>query len=405
MYTSEQLRSIDDRYYLQVYRRQPVTLARGSGARVWDTDGREYIDALAGIAVNSVGHCHPKVVEAICKQAETLIHTSNIYTSEPQILLAEKLAVLSGLERVFFCNSGAEAVEGAFKLARKYAHSKGRGGTIISLEGCFHGRTLATIATGKEKYRQGFEPIPAGFVRVPFNDIEALRAAFNTDVAAVIIETVQGEGGVRPVDGDYLRAVRALCDEHDVLLILDEIQCGVARTGKFWAFEHYGVKPDVLTTAKALGGGVPIGAFIASQRVADAISQGEHGSTFGGNPLACAAALASIAVVEEERLCDVAAARGARFMQRVREAAAGIDSIRDVRGLGLMIGVELTFDGREVVAAMRERGILSNVTADTVIRIVPPLVISDDDLDRLANVLIESIQEVAAKLHSEAPSL
>ncbi len=402
-YTSEQLRSVDDRYYLQVYRRQPITLARGSGARVWDTDGREYIDALAGIAVNSVGHCHPKVADAICTQAGKLIHTSNIYTSEPQIQLAEKLAVLAGLERVFFCNSGAESVEGAFKLARKYAHSKGRGGTIISMEGCFHGRTLATIATGKEKYRQGFEPIPGGFVRVPFNDIEALRGAVSEDVAAIIIETVQGEGGIRPVEASYLRDVRTLCDEHDILLILDEIQCGVGRTGKFWAFEHFGVTPDLLTTAKALGGGVPIGAFLAKQRVADAIAPGDHGSTFGGNPLACAAALAAISVVEEEQLCEAAAAKGARFMQRVQEAAAGIDAIRDVRGLGLMIGVELAVDGREIVALMREKGILSNVTAETVIRVVPPLVISDEDLDRVADALIEAVQEVVSKQKEEAP--
>ena len=395
-YTSEQLRSVDDRYYLQVYRRQPVTLARGSGARVWDTDGREYIDALAGIAVNSVGHCHPKITHAICTQAGTLIHTSNIYTSEPQIRLAEKLAALSGLERVFFCNSGAEAVEGAFKLARKYAHSRGRGGTIISMEGCFHGRTLATIATGKEKYRLGFEPIPAGFTRVPFNNIEALRTAAGDDVAAVIIETVQGEGGIRPVDADFLRQVRALCDERDILLVLDEIQCGVGRTGKFWAYEHFGIVPDILTTAKALGGGVPIGAFAVKQRVADAIAPGEHGSTFGGNPLACAAALAAIAVVEEEYLCEAAAAKGARFMQRVRELTADVGAVRDVRGMGLMIGVELAFNGADVVAAMREKGVLSNVTADTVIRVVPPLVISDEDLDRVADVLVDSVREVAA---------
>ncbi len=401
-YTTEQLRSVDDRYYLQVYRRQPVTLVRGSGARVWDTDGREYIDALAGIAVNSVGHCHPRVSDAICTQAGKLIHTSNIYTSEPQIMLAEKLAALSGMDRAFFCNSGAEAVEGAFKLARKYAHSKGRGGTIISMEGCFHGRTLATIATGKEKYRQGFEPIPAGFVRVPFNNIEALRSTVNEDVAAIIIETVQGEGGIRPVDGEYLREVRALCDEHGILLILDEIQCGVGRTGKFWAFEHFGITPDILATAKALGGGVPIGAFIARQHVADAIAAGDHGSTFGGNPLACAAALATLAVVEEEHLCEAAVAKGARFTQRVQEAATELDVIRDVRGMGLMIGVELSFEGREVVALMREQGVLSNVTADTVIRIVPPLVINNEDLDRVADVLIDAVREVAARQKEEA---
>lgn len=390
------LQELDGQYYLQVYRRQPLTLARGKGARVWDTDGREYIDALAGIAVNSVGHCHPKVVEAIQKQAETLIHISNIYTSEPQIMLAEKLAGLTGLDKVFFCNSGAEAVEGAFKLARKYAHSKGRGGTIISMDGCFHGRTLATIAAGKEKYQKGFEPIPAGFVRIPFNDIDVLRSTISDDTAAIIFETIQGEGGIRPADADYMRQVRQLCDETGIVLILDEIQCGVGRTGKFFAYEHYGIVPDIVTVAKALGGGMPIGAFAVRQAVADAITFGEHGTTFGGNPLACATALATIGAVETEEMAAAAARKGVHTMQRLKEAAQEIPAILDVRGMGLMIGVELAFEGKDVVAAMREKGVLSNVTAETVMRIVPPLVISDEELDTVIDVLIESIKEVAA---------
>lgn len=391
------LQELDGHYYLQVYRRQPLTLARGKGARVWDTDGKEYIDALAGIAVNSVGHCHPKVVEAIQKQAETLIHISNIYTSEPQIMLAEKLAGLTGLDKVFFCNSGAEAVEGAFKLARKYAHSKGRGGTIISMDGCFHGRTLATIAAGKEKYQKGFEPIPAGFVRIPFNDIEVLRSTVNDDTAAIIFETIQGEGGIRPADADYMRQVRQLCDETGIVLILDEIQCGVGRTGTFFAYEQYGIVPDIVTVAKALGGGMPIGAFAVRQAIADAITFGEHGTTFGGNPLACATALATIGAVEAEEMAAAAARKGAHTMQRIKEAAQEIPAILDVRGMGLMIGVELAFEGKDVVAAMREKGVLSNVTAETVMRIVPPLVISDEELDTVIDVLIESIKEVAAR--------
>lgn len=391
------LQELDGHYYLQVYRRQPLTLARGKGARVWDTDGKEYIDALAGIAVNSVGHCHPKVVEAIQKQAETLIHISNIYTSEPQIMLAEKLAGLTGLDKVFFCNSGAEAVEGAFKLARKYAHSKGRGGTIISMDGCFHGRTLATIAAGKEKYQKGFEPIPAGFVRIPFNDIEVLRSTVNEDTAAIIFETIQGEGGIRPADADYMRQVRQLCDETGIVLILDEIQCGVGRTGTFFAYEQYGIVPDIVTVAKALGGGMPIGAFAVRQAIADAITFGEHGTTFGGNPLACATALATIGAVETEEMATAAARKGAHTMQRIKEAAQEIPAILDVRGMGLMIGVELAFEGKDVVAAMREKGVLSNVTAETVMRIVPPLVISDEELDTVIDVLIESIKDVAAR--------
>lgn len=391
------LQELDGQYYLQVYRRQPLTLARGKGARVWDTDGREYIDALAGIAVNSVGHCHPKVVEAIQKQAETLIHISNIYTSEPQIMLAEKLAGLTGLDKVFFCNSGAEAVEGAFKLARKYAHSKGRGGTIISMDGCFHGRTLATIAAGKEKYQKGFEPIPAGFVRIPFNDIEVLRSTVNDDTAAIIFETIQGEGGIRPAEADYMRQVRQLCDETGIVLILDEIQCGVGRTGTFFAYEHYGIVPDIVTVAKALGGGMPIGAFAVRQAIADAITFGEHGTTFGGNPLACATALATIDAIETEEMAAAAARKGTHTMQRLREAAQEIPTILDVRGMGLMIGVELAFEGKDVVAAMREKGVLSNVTAETVMRIVPPLVISDEELDTVIDILIESIKDVAAR--------
>lgn len=392
-----QLRELDERYCLQVYKRQPLTLTRGKGARVWDTDGSEYIDALAGIAVNSVGHCHPTVVEAIQRQAETLIHISNLYTSEPQVMLAEKLVALTGLDKVFFCNSGAEAVEGAFKLARKYAHSRGRGGTIISMEGCFHGRTLATIAAGKEKYQKGFEPIPAGFVRIPFNDIDALRNTISNDTAAIILETIQGEGGIRVADTDYLRQVRQLCDETGIVLILDEIQCGVGRTGKFFAYEHYGIVPDIVTVAKALGGGMPIGAFAVRQPVAEAITFGEHGTTFGGNPLACAAALAAIHAVEIEGMAAGAVRKGDHAMQRLREAAKELSAIRDVRGMGLMIGVELAFEGKDVVAAMRDKGVLSNATADTVMRIVPPLVISDEELDRVIDVLLDSIREVAAK--------
>lgn len=383
-------------YHLQTYRRQPLTFVRAEGARVWDIDNREFIDALAGIAVNNVGHCHPTVVGAIQRQAAQLMHISNIYTSIPQVALAEKLVTLTGLDKVFFCNSGAEAVEGAFKLARKYAHSKGRGGTILSVEGCFHGRTLATIAAGKEKYQKGFEPMPAGFHRIAFNDIEVLQSSISNDVAAVIIETVQGEGGIRPADKEYLRAVRALCTANDVVLILDEIQCGIGRTGRFFAYEHYGVTPDIVAMAKALGGGMPIGAFALTQVIADTLAPGEHGTTFGGNPLACAAALATLEVIETEELLAAASQKGAYTIELLREKAQTIPAIREVRGLGFMIGVDLVFDGKGVVDAMRQRGVLANVTADTVIRIVPPLVISNEDIERVVEVLIQSIQEVAA---------
>lgn len=384
-------------YHLQTYRRQPLTLVRGKGARVWDIDNHEFIDALAGIAVNNIGHCHPMVVEAIQQQATMLLHISNIYTSIPQVALAEKLVSLTGLDKVFFCNSGAEAVEGAFKLARKYAHSKGRGGTILSVEGCFHGRTLATIAAGKEKYQKGFEPLPAGFRRIAFNDIEALQNAIADDIAAIIIETVQGEGGIRPADKEYLRAVRALCTANDIVLILDEIQCGIGRTGKFFAYEHYGIIPDIVAMAKALGGGVPIGAFALTQAIADTLAPGEHGTTFGGNPLACAAGLAAIEVIEKEELLAAATEKGAYTMQLLWEKAQTLPAIRNVRGLGFMIGVELACEGKDVVDAMRERGVLVNATADTVIRIVPPLVISNQDIERVVEVLVQAVQEVAAR--------
>lgn len=389
------LQEKEQQYHLQTYRRQPLTLVRGQGARVWDTDNREFIDALAGIAVNNVGHCHPTVVAAIQQQAATLMHVSNIYTSVPQIALVERLAILAKLDKVFLCNSGAEAVEGAFKLARKYAHSKGRGGTILSVEGCFHGRTLATIAAGKEKYQKGFEPMPAGFHRIAFNDVEALRNALSNDIAAVIIEPVQGEGGIRLADREYLQAVRELCTANDIVLIFDEIQCGIGRTGTFFAYEQYGVTPDIVTMAKALGGGMPIGAFALTQNIAAALAPGEHGSTFGGNPLACAAALATLGVIETEGLTAAAAEKGAYALRELREKTEAIPAVRQVRGIGLMIGVELAFEGRAVVDAMRERGVLVNVTADTVIRIVPPLVISYDDINRVIEVLIEAVREVA----------
>ena len=367
---------LDHKYYLPTFNRFPITIIKGKGSRVWDDNGREYIDAMAGIAVNSAGHCHPHVVKAIQSQAEDLIHISNFYLSKPQALLSEKLAELSGLKRVFFANSGAEANEGAVKLARKYAHTNNRGGKVISFSGCFHGRTLATIAMGKKKMQEGFEPIPEGFSIIPFNDIEAVKEAVSDDVAAFIIEPVQGEGGIHITDKQFMKQLREICDKENILLIFDEIQCGMGRTGEFFAKEHYGVQPDILTSAKALGSGVPISAILTNEKVSEVIGFGDHGTTFGGNPLATAAALAAIEVIEDENLTKQAAEKGEWMRNQILNNNPEKYGIKEVRGLGLMIGIEFEFETKPIVFKMLEKGVLANATAENVLRFVPPLVIT-----------------------------
>ncbi len=385
-----------EKYHLDLYSRYPITLTRGEGVTVWDSKGNEYLDALAGIAVNSVGHCHPKVVEAIREQAGRLMHVSNFYYNEPQSRLARRLVEISGLDKVFFCNSGAEAVEGSVKLARKYASLQGKSGQIISMKNCFHGRTLGTISMGKKKYQKGFDPMAPGFEQVPMNDIEALEDRIDSNTAGIILEPVQGEGGIRPVEKDYLQCIRDLCDEYDAVMILDEIQCGIARTGHMYAYQRYGIQPDIVASAKALGGGFPIGAVIARGRVADALSHGEHGTTYGGNPLACAASLAALEAIEDENLAEQAHIKGDYCMDQLRSRTEGWEAVTDVRGLGLMIGVELPFEGAEVVNAMLERGVLSNCASGNVMRLVPPLIIEENEIDTLIDVLLESIKEVEA---------
>jgi acetylornithine/N-succinyldiaminopimelate aminotransferase len=397
----DRAQEIANKYHVDLYGRYPLTLTEGKGVYVKATNGKEYLDALAGIAVNSVGHCHPKVVKAIQDQAAKLIHISNFYYSEPQSELVKLLAEISGLDRAFLCNSGAEAVEGSIKLARKYATTKGKTGSIISMENCFHGRTLGTIAMGKEKYQKGFKPLPGGFEQVPANDITAIKNKINDNTIAVILEPIQGEGGIHRVEEAYFKELRELCDRHDALLILDEIQSGIARTGKMFAFQHYDVKPDIITSAKALGGGFPIGAVIAREKVASAISHGEHGTTYGGNPLACAASIAALSVIIDNNLAEQATEKGEYFMNKVRDVAEGWDAIKDVRGKGLMIGVELNFEGGKVVEEMMDRGVLSNCASNTVMRIVPPLIITKKELDRVFDVLVESIKEVEKK-HAKA---
>ncbi len=390
--TNQFYHELDQKHYLQTFKRYPVTLERGEGARVWDVEGNEYIDALGGIAVNALGHNHPKLVKAIQEQAARLIHISNFYLSEPQVKLSEKLTTLSGLDRVFFSNSGAESVEGAIKIARKYAHSKGRGGEIISFEGSFHGRTMATIATGKPQMQKGFEPIPAGFHQIPAGDMKKLEETASNLTAAIIIEPIQGEGGINVADVEFMHALRDFCNENDIVLIFDEIQCGIARTGKMFAWEHYNVKPDIITLAKGLGGGVPIGAILSNQKVSDAIDFGDHGTTFGGNPLSTAAALATIETIENENLVQESHEKGAWLVERIQ--ALNEISIREIRGKGLMIGVEFNFETKPLVAKMLEHGILANATAGNVLRLVPPLVITYEQMEKVVEVIKQSIKEI-----------
>lgn len=387
---------LDQKSHFSVYKRLPITLSHGKGARLWDVDGKEYIDMLGGIAVNSLGHAHPLLVHAIKNQVEKLIHISNFFTSVPQANLAGKLTEISGLDRVFLCNSGLEAIEGAFKTARKFANTKGKSGPIISMEGCFHGRSIAGIASGKEKFQQGFEPIPGGFLQIPFNSREAIDEHVNEQTTAVIIEPVQGEGGIRQADPGFLRYVRKKCDEHGTILIFDEIQCGMARTGKMFASEHSGVKPDIMTLAKGLGGGVPIGAFLAKEEIASTLKPGDHGTTFGGNPMASAAALAVLKAIERDRLVEAAEEKGAFLLKQLNDKLSGHPLVREIRGLGLMMGVELEMEGAPVVKKMAENGVLANAASVNVMRFVPPLVIAKEDLSKAVDVFKTVLDEQAA---------
>lgn len=389
---NQKYQQIDKENYLQTFRRFPITLKNGLGAKVWDVDGKEYIDALAGIAVNNVGHCHPKVVKALQDQAATLMHISNFFLSEPQAMLSKKLVEISGLDRVFFSNSGAESVEGAIKIARKYGHSKGRSGTILSMNNSFHGRTMATIATGKKAMQVGFDPIPLGFKQIPFNDFDALEKACDQSVSAILMELVQGEGGINVAEKEFVQKVRAFCDKNDIVLIFDEIQSGVGRTGKWFAKDHYGVQPDIMTLAKGLGGGVPIGAILSNQKVSDAIEFGDHGTTFGGNPLVCAAALAVIETIEEENLLETTLEKGEWFKKKLEEIQD--PRLKQVKGLGLMIGVEFDFETKPLVIEMLEQGVIANATAGNILRLVPPLTINYEELGKVLVVLKNALKRI-----------
>jgi acetylornithine/N-succinyldiaminopimelate aminotransferase len=383
-------------HLMNTYNRQPVAFVRGEGAYLWDEGGKRYLDAVAGVAVNGLGHAHPKLVKAISEQAASLIHSSNLYRVLRQEDLADKLCALSGMDKAFFCNSGCEANEAAIKLARLYGHNKGiEVPTIIVMERAFHGRTMATLtATGSRKIQAGFEPLLSGFARVPFNDLEAIRhvAEHNKSVVAVLVEVVQGEGGINVLPADYLVALRQICDTHGWLLMLDEVQTGIGRTGTWFGFQHSGVVPDVMALAKGLGSGVPIGACLARGVAAEVFTPGSHGSTFGGNPLACAAALATLETIEEERLLDNARVRGEAIRAGLRSALAGVHGVVDIRGEGMMIGIELDRPCGELVAVARDAGVLINVTADTVIRLVPPLIYGAAEVDALVATVSDVVR-------------
>jgi acetylornithine/N-succinyldiaminopimelate aminotransferase len=374
-------------HLMNTYARQPLAFVRGEGAYLWDEAGKRYLDGVAGVAVNTLGHAHPVLVKAIADQAATLVHSSNLYRILRQEALADRLCALSEMDRVFFCNSGCEANEAAIKLARLYGHGRGIANpTIIVMEKSFHGRTMATLsATGSRKIQAGFEPLLGGFARVPFNDVQAVRqvAENNKEVVAILVEPVQGEGGINTAAADYLSGLKGVCDEFGLLLMLDEVQTGIGRTGKWFAFQHTNILPDVMTLAKGLGAGVPIGACLARGAAADIFKPGNHGSTFGGNPLACAAALATLEAIENENLRQNAVKVGNRILDGFRTTLGNVIGVVDIRGQGLMIGVELDRPCGELVAQARDMGLLINVTADKVVRLVPPLILSEAQADEM----------------------
>jgi len=389
---TEELIALTDRNIMRTYNRMPVVLVKGAGAKVWDSEGKAYLDFVAGIAVCSLGHAHPKVVEAIREQAGLLMHVSNLFHTEPQVRLAGLLVENSFADKVFFCNSGAEANEAAIKLARKYTHeTMGSGRSeLITMRNSFHGRTLTTVAaTGQEKFQIGFEPLPKGFKYVPYNDLAALEAAITDETYGVMLEVIQGEAGVIIPDADYLQGVRKLCDEKGILMILDEVQTGMGRTGCLFAYQDYGVSPDIMTLAKALGNGFPVGAMLASDRLAGAFVPGNHASTFGGNPLAMAAAVATVETLLYDGVLDNCRRVGAYFLERLKALASRHTIVRDVRGKGLMVAMELDIPGAEIVRKCMEKGSLINCTNNNVLRCVPPLIVTEQEVDEVVDIIDE----------------
>ncbi|MFV0600428.1 MAG: aspartate aminotransferase family protein [Brachymonas sp.] len=387
-------------HVMNTYGRLPIALSHGQGCRVWDTNGKEYLDALGGIAVNTLGHNHPRLVPALQDQIARIIHSSNYYHVPLQEALAAKLVQISGLTNVFFCNSGLEANEAALKLARKFGHDKGiEKPQIVVYEKAFHGRSIATLsATGNPKVQQGFEPLLEGFIRVPLNDIEALKKATQgrSDVVAVFFETIQGEGGVNPMRIEYLRQVRELCNARDWLMMIDEVQCGIGRTGKWFAHQWAEIQADVMPLAKGLGSGVPVGAVVAGPKAANIFQPGNHGTTFGGNPLAMRAGVETLRIMEEEGLLENAATVGAYLKEALQAGLQGVQGFREIRGQGLMLGIELDKPCGALLAQGAERGLLFSVTAERVVRLVPPLILRKQEADEIVAILVPLIKEFLA---------
>jgi acetylornithine aminotransferase len=388
-------------HVMNTYGRVPIALSHGQGCRVWDINGKEYLDALAGIAVNTLGHNHPRLVPALQDQIAKLIHTSNYYHVPGQEQLAKKLIELSGMSNVFFCSTGLEANEAALKLARKFGHDKGiEKPQIVVYEKAFHGRSIATLsATGNEKVQKGFGPLVEGFIRVPLNDIEALKKATagNPNVVAVFFETIQGEGGINAMRAEYLQQVRRLCDENDWLLMIDEVQCGMGRTGKWFAHQWAGIKPDVMPLAKGLGSGVPIGAVVAGPKAANIFQPGNHGTTFGGNPLAMRAGIETIRIMEEDRLLENAARVGAHLKAALERELGKLPGVKEIRGQGLMIGVELAKPCGVLLTRAADAGLLISVTADSVIRLVPALIMTTAEADEVVDLLVPLVKSFLAE--------
>ena len=392
----KEIMALADENIMHTYRRFPVVLTRGKGQKVWDVNGKEYLDFVAGIAVCNLGHSHPGVIDALKKQLEKLTHVSNLYYTEPQARLAKLLVDNSFADKVFFCNSGAEANEAAIKLARKYAHENLGADKfeLITMKDSFHGRTMATItATGQEKFQFGFTPLLEGFTYVPFNDLKALEKAVNEKTCGVMVEPIQGEGGVNIPDARYLKEVRSLCDEHKILLIVDEVQTGIGRTGKLFAYEHAGIEPDIMTLAKALGNGFPVGAMLATDKIAESFAPGNHASTFGGNPLAMAAALATLEIMLQEGILDNCRKTGDYFLKELKKLEKKHALINDVRGKGLMLAVTLNMEAAEIVRECMQKGLLINSTGGKTLRFVPPLIITNKDVDQAVDILNEVMED------------
>ena len=391
----EQLRREEESLLLRTYGRYPIAVARGRGTRLWDYEGREYVDLLAGIAVIALGHCHPEVTEAISRQAGQLVHVSNLFYQKEQLILAKALLDTAHFGKVFFCNSGAEANEAAIKLARRYQQRVRMrdAGEIITFTGAFHGRTLATVAaTGQSRFSDGFAPMPAGFRQIPWGDLEALEAAVSDRTAGVLLEIVQGEGGIRPATPAFAAGVEAICKKRGLLFMVDEIQCGLGRTGKWWAFQHFGLAPDILTLAKSLAGGLPMGAMMSTDEAAEGFTAGSHATTFGGGAVVSAAAAKVLEIIARDRLAERAAELGAWAMDRFRAVGRACPGrIAEVRGLGLMIGIELAEPGQEVWSALLEKGFILNLTQDRILRLLPPLTIDKADLESFALALEEAL--------------